>query len=35
MEEEWRDHFVPVATSLLDRVLSHHTDLVPLDTDHS
>jgi hypothetical protein len=29
-EEEWREHFIPVATSLLDRVLSHHTPLLPL-----
>ena len=31
LEEDWREYFVPMGTSLLDRVLSHHTDLVPLD----
>ncbi|XP_078699487.1 armadillo repeat-containing protein 2-like [Branchiostoma floridae x Branchiostoma belcheri] len=31
MQSVWRDRFCPVATQLLDRVDSHHTDLEPLE----
>ncbi|CAH1229269.1 ARMC2 [Branchiostoma lanceolatum] len=31
MQSVWRERFCPVATQLLDRVDSHHTDLEPLE----
>ncbi|XP_066275895.1 armadillo repeat-containing protein 2-like [Branchiostoma lanceolatum] len=31
MQSVWKDRFCPVATQLLDRVDSHHTDLEPLE----
>ena len=34
-EEEWREHFIPVGTTLLDRVFSNHTPLLPLPSTSS